>query len=215
VNLKSTMGFLGIASVLLALLSAISVTARAAQGSANKIVYEAPTRTSKIVIDMGIWSSSEVAPLALLPSEKRGMTYEVVGHEVISCSDSQYRCLESWGRTFAVPRVPLRFHQTYEKHGVKFHVEECLGGDARRCQVALISGICGHGPSLRAMRCLPTPRSGAGSQAVYDYVVYFLYNEDFGITAFGATDHVAPTEAGRLAIATQMILMSSTGLLRG
>jgi hypothetical protein len=108
----------------------------------------------------------------------------------------------------------LRSHQTYEKHGVIFYVEECLRGDARRCQVALISGKCGHAPSLREMRCLPTPRGGVGSQAVYDYVIYFLYNEDFGITAFGATDHLVATKAGRLAIATQMVLVSPVGLLR-
>jgi hypothetical protein len=96
-----------------------------------------------------------------------------------------------------------------------FHVEECLRGDTRYCQVALISGMCGHAPSIREMRCQPTPRSGVGSRAVYDYIVYFLYNEDFGITAFGATDRVVTTEAGKLAIATQMILMSPAGLLRG
>jgi hypothetical protein len=64
------------------------------------------------------------------------------------------------------------------------------------------------------MQCLPTPRSGRGPRAVYEYVIYFLYNEDFGITAFGATDHIVTNEAAKLATATQMILMSPTGLLK-
>jgi hypothetical protein len=169
---------------------------------------------SKVTIEMGVWSSNEVAPLASLP-KKNLRLYEVVGHRVTNCSDSQYRCLESWGRTFAVPRVPLRAYQRYQKRGVLFRVEECLRRSARRCQVALISGICGHTLSVRETRCLAKPLSGSGRNAVYDYVVYFLYNEDFGMTAFGTTDHVETTEARKLAIATQMILMSPTGLLKG
>lgn len=204
----------GVATLFAILLSVITTVVEAGGLYANKIVYEAPTRMSKAIIDKGVWTSNEVAPLVPLPSEGNSRLYEVVGHKVIICSDSRYRCIESWGRTLAVPRALLRLRQKYKKRGVLFQVEECLRGSARRCQVALISGICGHTQSVRETRCLTKPLSGSGPNAVYNYVVYFVYNEDFGITAFGVTDRVETTEAGMLAIATQMILMSQTGLLR-
>lgn len=208
----TTGGLAGAVGVLLLFLNA---SAEAGQVHGTRILYESPARTSQATIEKGLWSTGELLPLDPLPSQGNPWLHEVVSHRVVNCSDQLYRCVRSWGRTFAIPRASLRPQQKYEKHGVIFHVEECLRGDARRCQVALISGTCGHAPSLREMRCLPAPRSGVGSRAVYDYVVYFLYNEDFGITAFGATDHVVTTEVGKLAIATQMILMSPTGLLRG
>lgn len=209
----STGSLARVAGVILLLIVGIGTAAGAGHGGDKRILYEAPARTSRATIENGFWSTGDLPPLAPLSSQKNPWRYEVVSQRVVDCSDRLYRCVRSWGRTFAIPRGPLRPQQDYEKHGVVFHVEECLRGNARRCQVALIAGMCGHAPSLREMRCLPTPRSGVGDNAVYDYVIYFLYNEDFGITAFGATDHVVATGAGRLAIATQMILQSPMGLL--
>jgi hypothetical protein len=46
-----------------------------------------------------------------------------------------------------------------------------------------------------------------------EYVLYFLFNEHFGITAMGAGNRIARSAAARRAVASQEILIGDQGLL--
>ncbi len=174
------------------------------------VVYESPGRTSFEEIGDGHWSVGLTQPTSETLSQKEDfMLWEVVGERLVDCSDRQYRCVSSWHRTYAIPRRRLSPTDIYAKDGVTFKVEKCLRGDAAICQVALIGGYC---VSARNERSTPEPREE--QPAPWLYVTYFLYNEDFGITAMGVTQSPAATVDEKLAIASQSILRGSKGLLR-
>jgi hypothetical protein len=137
------------------------------------------------------------------------MSSEVVGERLTDCSDSQYRCVNSWTRTYAIPRKRLSPTSAYVKDGVTFRVESCLRGDEAVCQVALIGGYCLAAPDYGCSQGLPE-----GQSPKWGYVTYFLYNEDFGITAMGVTNGPPAEVSEKMVIASQSILQGSRGLLR-
>lgn len=177
--------------------------------SAN-IVYENPERTLRTSITENIWAVGPIFATTPLPSQV-GLFIDTVGLPVVDCSDSIYRCVQSWSRTIAIPRAGLKPGLKYQKDGVLFDVETCLRGDAERCQVALVSAKCearvGDGP------CSHFRPSRKEHPVRFEYILYFFYNEDVGVTAMGVTDRVASTLSAKRAVATQSVLVGTHGLL--
>lgn len=185
------------------------------QTDAGEVVYVNAERTFETRVTSSMWTVGPILALKPLPSQTDTNPFtESVGHPVIDCSDSSVRCVRSWSRTLAVPRAGLRIGENYRKDGVVFHVEECLRGGAKRCQVALVSATCWHRSA--GEMCDEKARGGAhgASGGPVEYVVYFIYNDDFGITALGVANRVASTPAARREFATQSLLISSRGLLK-
>ena len=176
----------------------------------DQIVYVNAERTFEVIVTETTWTVGAIPariPLAN-PVDSNPFT-ERVGHAVKDCSDTTYQCLQAWSRTLAVPRAGLRPGSAYSKEGVVFNVEECIRGKGARCQVAVVSAICeerdADGPCRTATSKMHAP---------LEYVIYFMYNEDFGITAMGVANQVASTAESRRVIASQSILISKKGLLK-
>ncbi len=136
------------------------------------------------------------------------MFSEVVGEKVVDCSDDEYRCISSWMRTYAIPRRKLLPADVYVKDGVTFRIEKCLRGDTDVCQVALIGGYCAKTPDDSCLIDVSEEQSDR-----WLYVTYFLYNEDFGITAMGVTKSPPTTVDEKVLIASQLVLQGNKGLL--
>lgn len=199
--------------VLAALTSTLSLGADAGRrAEAGDIVYVDAERTFETRVSSSTWTIGAILAAKPLPSERGSNPFtEAIGHPVIDCSDATVRCIRSWSRTLAVPRAGLKPRETYRKDGVVFDVEECIRGDAELCQVALVSAKCWHRSASELCDEKSETRSNPNASA--EYVVYFIYNDDFGITAFGIVNRVAKTRAARRALATQSVLISAHGLL--
>ncbi len=174
------------------------------------IVYESPSRTAFQEICRDVWSVGQRRQLRETPSQDDDfMASEVVGEALVDCSDGAYRCVSSWTRTYAVPRRRLIPKDSYATDGVEFRVEKCIRGDDHVCQVAIIGGYC---------RVAPVDHSSSGNQPVraanWRYVTYFIFNEDFGITAMGVTPAPVKSTSAMLAIANQSVLQGREGLLK-
>lgn len=190
----------------------------AALGRLAQITYENPARTLRATIGASphvtgvFWKLAPIFSVNPLPSEKGSkLTSDAVAQRVVDCTDRRYRCIR-WGLVLAVPRSGLRPKDTYSVHGVSFKVERCLRGNSSSCQVALLSATCGRYLNMRTGLCGARPRVNGGRKW-FSYVVYFIYNEDYGITAMGTTDHLQRTAAAKMQVATQLILISNAGLL--
>jgi len=192
---------------------ATSQSARASSpAGAIDIVYENPERTFRNSITEATWTVGPIIATTPLPSQVGSNQFtESIGHPVVDCSDSIYRCVQSWSRTIAIPRAGLKSGLKYEKDGVLFDVETCLRGDAERCQVALVSAKC---ESRAADGTCSHSRSTRKEQPVrLEYVVYCFYNEGVGVTAMGVANRVASTLSAKRAVATQSVLVGMRGLL--
>jgi len=188
-----------------------SASANSSTGAID-IVYENPERTFRNSITETTWTVGPIAATTPLPTQAASNPFtESIGHPVVNCSDSMYRCVQSWSRTIAIPRTGLKPGSKYEKDGVLFDVETCLRGDSERCQVALVSAKCesrtGDG------MCSHSRRTRKGQPVRIEYVLYCLYNDDFGVTAMGIANRVASTIQAKRAVATQSVLVGERGLL--
>jgi len=170
--------------------------------------YENAERTSFQEVCDTSWSVGLKPPARKTQSQKDDvMLYEVVGERLLDCSNKEYRCVASWGRTYAVPRKRLSPDARYSLEGVSFRIEKCIRGDASVCQVALISGGCVENLDHE---CVPEPIAATTS---WGYVVYFIYNEDFGVTAMGVAPKPVADIPAMQAIASQSILQGRNGIL--
>ncbi len=137
--------------------------------AAHEAVYVSAEYTLEVRVSEKTWTVGPILASASLPSEVGSNPFsESVGHAVNDCSDAIFRCLESWGRTLAVPRAGLVAGGTYRKNGVNFHVETCIRGDKTKCQVGLISAKCeerGDDQVCRSGTSAP-PRK-------FEYIEYF------------------------------------------
>jgi hypothetical protein len=199
-------------AVALSILNCAAVCTAAADVQSAELTYEDAARTSRETFANGTHVTGQILPRKRTDGQKRDLFFgERLGDAAHDCSDWEYRCLYVQLRVYAVPRRRLLSGATYEAAGAKFRVEDCLRGDGRLCQVALIS-------SIRPVR----PGEGyeqwfgkAGAGGLQSPIVYFIYNEDFGVTAFGMTFSPAQSAADRMVAATDKILQSKVGLLAG
>jgi hypothetical protein len=110
---------------------------------------------------------------------------------------------------FAIPRERLSPKAEYSVAGALLKVEDCLVGDESVCQVALVSADCQR---MSGEYCETVPGGRAKSDDPGP-ILYFIYNEDVGVTAYGVARQPAMTKGERLNISSQMILQGPKGLL--
>jgi hypothetical protein len=170
---------------------------------ASPIVYVDPEHLYRDNVYDKIWKTDPIVAKEADNAWYQGFS-EGVSSPVLDCSDESYRCIESWSRTLAIPKTRLGQHARYEKNGVIFEVENCLRLTQATCNVALISGK--HSRKR-------DDSTEADKTATFDYVVYFIFNENNGITAMGVTRQSMTTIPAMREIATQTVLVGERGLL--
>lgn len=197
--------------ILFAFVSAIAVPHPHVGPARSDSLYESPERTFYERFHGDVWESAKVAPKKPLGFQKRdGLYLEKLGHELHDCSDVRYRCVYGFFRVFAIPRQTLSPTEVYVVAGSVLRVEQCLRGDSSVCQVALISSDCQE--RVRPDTCSQTTE-GKAKNRMRGPVLYFIYNEDFGVTAYGSSPNRVQTRDGQRVVATQMVLQGNRGLL--
>jgi hypothetical protein len=142
-------------------------------------------------------------------SEITGLLLEMNGQPISDCSDSVYRCIRAGNHTLAIPKSGIKPKSRYSKESVAFVVEDCLREVRGICLVATISARCGKLDPYG--KCLDAERV-AKVGVKFGNVDYFVYNEDFGITAFGSTDRLLNQADERRAVASEMMLVGEHGI---
>lgn len=146
-----------------------------------------------------------------------GQTFEADAYDtpptaaVHNCSNALVRCVALDTQAFAVPRARLAPADTYVANGNKFTVEACLRGYKNVCQVALVRAEC-YFNRIR-MACAPTGAERTGDDA--SWLLYFIYNEDFGVTCYGIKPLTGKpvSREEMMAAAKQNFLVGNYGLL--
>lgn len=160
---------------------------------------------------VGLWQGGKILPEKRLRSQERGMMFgEITSYPARDCSNEKYRCVLSFHRVYAVPRARLLPTDTYSVAGAVLKVEECLRGDANVCQVALISSDCQQITGKDSCLRLPGGRKAGVNAGPF---IYFIYNEDFGVTAYGEADGPVQDPVKRRGEVAYMILRAKRGLL--
>jgi hypothetical protein len=158
---------------------------------------------------------AETGPIApkrpLTEADKDPWSSEVLVASLINCSDEKVRCMYSVNRVFAVPKAGFRPDSSFDAGGARFKVERCLRGTDELCQVALVSSDCQL--RLPSGECKLVP-GGREASTAPGMVGYFIYNEDFGVTAYGGSRSALPTFEAQRAAAVSMVLQGEYGLLR-
>jgi hypothetical protein len=197
------------------------VTAALASESAPKlkpILYTNDKRTSyeRFVQDdkdksKVWWEGGNFAPKHRSTPRQQDFFYdEYTSAPLNDCSDEKFRCVYGIYRVFALPRQGLGSSSAYSVGGADFHVEKCIRGGEERCKVALIRSECQS--KVEPDRCVAVTGGRANSPSPGP-IVYFLFSEDVGITAYGSVDEPADAERVPLTVAQKMLLRSSKGLL--
>jgi hypothetical protein len=128
------------------------------------------------------------------------------------CSNSGFRCLAIDDQAMAVPRRRLASKDSYVVAGNRLSVVECMRGYHDICQVALIKSECIY--SAAAKGCILTSDQKDPNERLW--LLFFIYNEDFGVTSFG----IAPAAANgapmpeMLSWAKTYNLVGENGLLK-
>ncbi len=173
--------------------------------------YENAGRTSYFEFSEGFRTHGNIRPQNPNPAQKREFD-ESLGYPLYDCSDSSYQCLRSWFSVFAIPRRHLSSGMRYAVDGAQLKVEQCLRGSNEHCQVALISSDC------QVIVGTDACKHGERNSSESGPITYFIFNEDYGVTAFGTGGEWPKSPTERLsvasAVATQNILQGRIGLLR-
>jgi hypothetical protein len=157
------------------------------------------------------WEGGGFAPKHRSTPRQQEFFYdEYTSAPLKDCSDEKFRCVYGIYRVFAVPRQGLGSSSAYSVGGADFRVEKCIKGGEERCKVALIRSECQS--KVEPDRCVAVTGGRANGPAPGP-IVYFLFSEDVGITAYGSVDEPSDTEKGPLTIARKMLLRSGKGLL--
>lgn len=201
------------ASLILSVMSSACSLPPVAMDGSHVVRYESVGRTGYYVFSEQ--SGTHGLIRARNPtSEQQREFEESLGYPIYDCSTSSYRCLRTWFRVFAVPRGQLSPKMNYAVDGVQVQVETCLRGSGQVCQVALISADCQLMVGDDACELYPGGRVKSPQPGP---ITYFIYNEDYGVTAFGtAGEWPAPAERLDVAnrVATQVVLQGDAGLLK-
>jgi hypothetical protein len=176
----------------------------------QSIKYEDAERTAYYSFHAGVAEHGDIPPAKPTAQQLREFS-ESLGYPIHDCSNEEYQCLRTWFRVVAVPRKPLAIGAAFTLDGVKLRIEECLRHSEDRCQVALISADCELMVGSDACEVYPRGRSKSPRPGP---ITYFIYNEDFGVTAFGTAGERAASSEQRQQVATQYILQGQAGLLK-
>lgn len=202
--------------VVAAVLSMVSLLEAAGASEALTHIearYTNLSRTYEVVFAGGYGHGSQVSPLRPTERQKREFR-ERLGYVLRDCSDATYHCLSYQSSVFAVPRTALKAGMAYVVGGVRLSVEECIREGQLSCQVALISSDC---QVIRESQRCELGSSERSKDLESGVVTYFLFNEDFGVTAFGKANGWIESRDERIQLANevvdQLVLQSERGLL--
>jgi hypothetical protein len=183
-----------------------------AQGGAAEITYEDIKRVSYERYSAQEMTGGRHVPKRMLVSQSDDVLLgEQLIHPIKDCSTTLFVCKKAWSRVFAVPRQRLVPNASFEVAGASFKVEVCLRGDVDVCQVALLSMTCLISEEAQCHDVGETPDST--SKAVPS--LYYIYNEDFGVTSYGVTERGASNQDEMIGIAGHLVLQGKRGLLSG
>jgi hypothetical protein len=195
--------------VILASLLAI-VSTRAADEPAQHYRYENAERTGYFGVD------GEHAILDRTESRRHPVVEDAGADNVLfsalDCSDSEFRCFKSQDFVLAIPKRGLHGDDKYTVMGAQFSVLKCLRTAGGICEVAIMQSDCQN--KKNPYTCEPY----VGGRKAAPYVgelVYFIYNEDYGVTALGFWEgRIEATEEHKQELTRQYILTGDKGLLR-
>ncbi len=204
-------GNLGVVLLVASLLSSCT-TSRAK----DPITYVDVSRTFTNIIENSIWTSRAISAYEPDVNENVGLA----GRESLSslyadCSDSNFLCARNGIDVFAIPRSRIQT-RSYVANGVRFRIEKCIRGNTDHCSVFLISGTCDELSDVLAdgeQECRTRSLEPDDQKREVAYVKYFVFNDDYGVTAFGVTSSVRASESDQLSILTQAVLTSNYGIL--
>lgn len=157
------------------------------------------------------WLNGNVAPLRPITKEQKDLFFdEFLSNPAHDCSNTEYLCISFVYRVFSVPRAGLTSRSIYSAGGASLRVERCLRGTAKHCQVALVSSDCKM--EVPPDRCTAVEEAQTKSNAA-GQVLYFIYNEDYGVTAYGTAEKPVKSAEAGLHVAAEMVLLGNRGLL--
>jgi hypothetical protein len=178
----------------------------------REIVYSDAARTFHETFSSETHSGTNTLPKHLIGTQKTDLFFsETLGEHIQNCSDKEFICIRALRTAYAIPRRRLSKRDAYSLGGILFKVEDCLRGEQDICQVALISADC-----QKAVGESDCEKASGGREHGSNAgpLVYFIYNEDYGVTAYGVTNETVGSPKERLNIASQMILEGGAGLLK-
>lgn len=156
------------------------------------------------------WEGGNVVPSRQVTSWQKDVLFdEFTSAPLHDCSDAKFRCVYGLYRVFATPRAGLEPQSTYSAGGASFRVEKCLRSSKARCLEALISSDCQT--KVEPDRCLEVA-GGRVSSTAPGPMVYFIFKEKVGVTAYGDGKAFIGEEA-RLSAARHLQLHGRRGLL--
>jgi hypothetical protein len=144
------------------------------------------------------------------PSASEGFS-DSLGRALFDCSTADYLCVSTFKRVFAIPREPYTAGKAFAIGGIQVRIEKCLREGARGCGVALVSAYCG--PTAEIDRC-GSSSEAKGEDLPPPVFTYFIYNEDYGVTAWGVRVAPPATMEEKLMAAREMMLQGAEGLLK-
>jgi hypothetical protein len=208
-NRESRRTVTAVGVTVVAYLSCATASMTASPG--GSISYEDNARTFRETFAKNETIGVKILPKRPLPSQSRDVMFgESLTNATHDCSTERFRCVYYWARVFAVPRDRLSPAAVYSTGGASLKVEDCLRGGAAVCQVAVISADCQRIAGKDACEKVVGGRDKSDDPGP---IVYFIYNEDVGVTAWGVAKQPASTKEERSAIASQMVLQGKRGLL--
>jgi hypothetical protein len=145
--------------------------------------------------------------------DQKGQFVEFLGAETNDCSDDRFKCVAADQNILAIPRKNLSDGMEYTVNGTIFTVKECLRSAEKLCQVALIEGDCQLVRLAEGLRECATYPGGRKKSPQQGAVHYFIYNEDYGVTAFGLEDDKIEKISEMRMSAQNYILQGNIGLL--
>jgi hypothetical protein len=200
-------------ALLLTAMFATFVGARANAYTGVGTVYVSADRTESYQFQEHIAKYIYIYPKNRVP----GQTFRIDNTDLLpdagltDCSDASFRCIVFGRSAFAVPRQRLSHMPSYVAAGNALKVMQCLRGLKDVCQVALIRVRCFVHPVHN--HCEPSRDESLPSELLEQ--MYFIYNEDYGVTSFGnAPEELDASSAQMMNWATEYILVGDNGLLK-
>lgn len=201
-----------------ALITVLAVVAFPSEGSevcnaptCPKISYFNASRTYYGKFNDNFWMMGPVYPGRPLPEQKKHIfRFEPVSVGLHDCSNKYFRCLSGLDGVFAVPRRRIKPNSKYSVAGSDFKIEKCIQGNKNICQVALISS---RHVEISDNNHVTNGAPPNGDNEGGGLAIYFIYNEDVGVTAFGEVNRDLPSVAAKLAAASEFVLSGDVGLL--
>jgi hypothetical protein len=175
-------------------------------------LYESPDKIASYLIMKKVAKYSYHYPTSVVPGQKFAIDEADLLPDALTadCSDTEYRCVSFDKLAIAVPKRRLASDDSYAVRGSSVKVVECLRGFGKICQVALMESQCYVTPSNV---CEPT-RDKKFKNELWS-ALFFIYNEDFGVTSFGLSPATPPHTSVEIQNdAKDYILVGGAGLLK-